>query len=364
MNEVRADVVGSLLRPSALLEARAARLAGSIDPVAYREVEDRAVDEALVLQEACGLDAVTDGEMRRMFFTGSITDGLDGLELVTGAPTTWRSDGSTATETIELPVVVTGTLRRAGSLALDEYLYARDRTPKVLKVTIASPLMLSYFWSPEHSTAAYGDPFAMFADAAGIIREQALELVEHGCRYVQIDAPELATIVDPGHARFFADLGIDPERMLTEGVELIDACADLGPAHVVVHMCRGNNRGRWLAEGGYESIAKAVFGRARHIDGFALEYDSPRAGSLEVLREVPDDKRVVLGLVSTKSDRLESPDEITARVEQAAAFFPREQLALSTQCGFASEDQGNPVTRELQRAKLELVAQVAHASLG
>jgi 5-methyltetrahydropteroyltriglutamate--homocysteine methyltransferase len=360
---VRADVVGSLLRPPELLEARAARLAGTIEPVDYERIENAAVDEALALQESCGLDAVTDGEMRRMFFTGSITDALDGLEFVTGAPTTWHQEGTQATETIELPVVVTGRLARRGSLALDEYLYARDRTDRVLKVTIASPLMLSYFWSPEHSTAAYDDPFDMFADAAAIIREQALELVERGCEYIQIDAPELATVVDPSQARFFADLGIDPDRMLSDGVDLIDHCADLGPAHVVVHMCRGNNRGRWLAEGGYEAISKAVFGRARNVDGFALEYDSPRAGSLEVLRDVPDDKRVILGLVSTKHDEVEPAEAIRARLDEAARHFPREQLALSTQCGFASEDQGNPVTPEHQRAKLELVAEVAHSCL-
>jgi 5-methyltetrahydropteroyltriglutamate--homocysteine methyltransferase len=360
---IRADVVGSLLRPAALLDARAARLAGTIDDADYRSIEDAAVDEALALQEGCGLDAVTDGEMRRMFFTASITDALEGLEFVTGAPTTWRSDGSEQTETIELPVVVTGTLRRSGSLALDEFLYASDRTSKVLKVTIPSPLMLSYFWSPEHSSAAYDDPFDMFADAAAIIREQALELVAAGCEYIQLDAPELATIVDPGQSRFFADLGIDPGRMLSEGVDLIDHCADLGSAHVVVHMCRGNNRGRWLAEGGYEAISKAVFGRAHNVDGFALEYDSPRAGSLEALRDVPQDKRVILGLVSTKHDEVEPADAIRRRLDEAAAYFPREQLALSTQCGFASEDQGNPVTPEHQRAKLELVAEVAHSCL-
>jgi 5-methyltetrahydropteroyltriglutamate--homocysteine methyltransferase len=143
MRSFRADVVGSLLRPPALLEARAARLAGTIEPDDYRAIENRAVDDALALQEACGLDAVTDGEMRRMFFTGSITDALEGIEFVTGAPTTWHSEGSTAAETIELPVVVTHRLRRSGSLALAEYLYARERTDQQLKVTIASPLMLS-----------------------------------------------------------------------------------------------------------------------------------------------------------------------------------------------------------------------------
>lgn len=359
----RADVVGSLLRPRELLAARAARMAGDLPAAEYKRIEDAAVDGAIELQESCGLDVVTDGEMRRMFFTGVITDALDGIEFATGAPTTWHQAGSDQTETIELPVVVAGTLRRRGSLGVEEFAYARGRATKPLKVTLPSPLMLSYFWSPEHSSAAYDDPFDMFADAAEIIRAQAGELIASGCEYIQYDAPELATIVDPEQAAFFDTLGIAPERMLTEGVELLNHCADLGGARFVMHMCRGNNRGRWLAEGGYESISRAVFARATNFDGFALEYDSPRAGSLEVLRDVPDDKTVVLGLVSTKSDELESPAQISARLDEAALYFPREQLALSTQCGFASEDSGNPVTFEHQRAKLELVANVAHSCL-
>jgi methionine synthase II (cobalamin-independent) len=359
----RGDVVGSLLRPPALLEARAKRMAGELAPAAYKRIEDDAVDDAIALQEGCGLDAVTDGEMRRMFFTANITDALEGIDFVTGAPTTWHRAGSDETETIELPVVVTGRLRRRGSLALEEFAYARARAQRTLKVTLPSPLMLSYFWSPEHSRAAYDDAFDMFADAAEIIREQATELVAAGCEYLQYDAPELATIVDPSQADFFAALGIAPERMLTEGVDLLNHCADVGGARVVMHMCRGNNRGRWLAEGGYESISRQVFQRADNFDGFALEYDSPRAGSLEVLRDVPDDKTVILGLVSTKTDEVEAREQIAARLEEAAGFFPREQLALSTQCGFASEDAGNPVTPEHQRAKLRLVADVAHSCL-
>jgi 5-methyltetrahydropteroyltriglutamate--homocysteine methyltransferase len=204
----------------------------------------------------------------------------------------------------------------------------------------------------------------MFADAAAIIREQAAELIALGAEYIQYDAPELATIVDPSQADFFAGLGIAPERMLTEGIELLNHCADLEGARFVMHLCRGNNRGRWLAEGGYEAISRAVFQRAEHFDGFMLEYDSPRAGSLEVLRDVPDDKTVTLGLVSTKRDAVEAEEAIAARLDEAATHFPREQLALSTQCGFASEDHGNPVTPEHQRAKLELVAGVAHRCLG
>lgn len=359
----RADVVGSLLRPADLLEARGRRLAGEIAPADYKRIEDGAVDAAIALQERCGLDAVTDGEMRRMFFTGVITDALNGIELVTGAPTTWHSAASDETETIELPVVVTGRLSRRGALGVEEFTYARGRATRTLKVTLPSPLMLAYFWSPEHSSAAYDDPFDMFADAAAIIREQAAELIALGCEYIQYDAPELATVVDPAQAAFFADLGIDPERMLSEGVDLIDHCADLPGARFAMHMCRGNNRGRWLAEGGYESISRRVFGRAKHIDAFALEYDSPRAGSLEVLADVPDDRTVILGLVSTKVDEVEPAARIEERLDEAARHFPREQLALSTQCGFASEDLGNPVTPAHQEAKLRLVADVAHRCL-
>jgi 5-methyltetrahydropteroyltriglutamate--homocysteine methyltransferase len=360
----RADVVGSLLRPQALRAARAERMAGTLRPAEYKRIEDAAVDAAIALQEECGLDVVTDGEMRRMFFTGVITDALDGIEFVTGAPTTWHRAGSDETETIELPVVVAGKLRRRGSLGTEEFAYARGRASKRLKVTLPSPLMLSYFWSPEHSRAAYDDPFEMFADAAEIIRAQAAELVTMGCEYIQYDAPELATIVDPAQADFFDGLGIAPARMLTEGIDLLNHCADVEGARFVMHMCRGNNRGRWLAEGGYESISRQVFQRATRFDGFALEYDSPRAGSLEVLRDVPDDKTVILGLVSTKTDEVEAREAVAARLDEAAGYFPREQLALSTQCGFASEDAGNPVTPEHQRAKLELVAEVAHSCLG
>jgi 5-methyltetrahydropteroyltriglutamate--homocysteine methyltransferase len=353
------DVVGSLLRPPELLAARAQRLAGELSAYEYKRIEDAAVDDALALQERCGLDVVTDGEMRRMFFTGVVTDAVEGIELTDGQTTTWRDRGEEALS-IQLPVAVTGTLRRRRSLAAEEFAYARGRTDRLLKVTLPSPLMLAYFWSPQRSTAAYRDPFALFADAAAIIRAEAQELADLGCRYIQIDAPELATLADPTQASYFAALGIDPERMLDEGVELIDACADVPGVRFAMHLCRGNNHGRWLAEGGYEAISRRVFPRAPNIDAFALEYDSPRAGTFDALADVPDDRTVILGLVSTKSERLEDPDVLAARVEEAACHFPRERLALSTQCGFASEQSGNPISPGVQEAKLRLVADVAH----
>jgi 5-methyltetrahydropteroyltriglutamate--homocysteine methyltransferase len=335
-------------------------MAGALAAAAYKRVEDAAVDEALALQEDCGLDVVTDGEMRRMFFTGVVTDAVDGIEVTTGQTTTWHDGRDDEDLTIELPVAVTGTLRRRRSLGAEEFAYARARTAKVLKVTIPSPLMLGYFWSPEHSIAAYRDPFELFADAADIIRAEAQELADLGCTYLQIDAPELSTLADPTQASYFADLGVDPERMLDEGVDLVNACADVPGVRFAMHLCRGNNHGRWLAEGGYEAISRRVFPRATNIDTFALEYDSPRAGTFEALADVPDDKTVILGLVSTKSEQLEDPDLLAARIDDAARHFPREQLALSTQCGFASEQSGNPISPDVQEAKLRLVADVAH----
>jgi 5-methyltetrahydropteroyltriglutamate--homocysteine methyltransferase len=299
--------------------------------------------------------------MRRMFFTGVVTEAVDGIELTTGQTTTWHGAG-TEDETIQLPVGVTGTLRRRRSLATEEYAYARGRTDRTLKVTLPSPLMLSYFWSPEHSTAAYRDPFDMFADAARIIREEAQELAGLGCEYIQIDAPELITLADPTQVSYFAALGVDPARMLDEGVDLINACADVPGVRFGMHLCRGNNRGKWLAEGGYEAISRKVFPRATNIDAFALEYDSPRAGTFEALADVPQDKTVILGVVSTKSERLETPDALAARIDEAARHFSREQLAVSTQCGFASEQGGNPISAEVQVAKLALVAEVAHGA--
>jgi 5-methyltetrahydropteroyltriglutamate--homocysteine methyltransferase len=360
----RAEVVGSLLRPAELLEARGRWQAGELTAGQYKQIEDRAVQQALALQERCGVDVVTDGEMRRTFFTGVVTDALDGIELGPGQTTTWHGNGDGGESLqIQLPVAVTGKLRRRRSLATEEFAYARGRTDRALKVTLPSPLMLSYFWSPERSPAAYRDPFQMFADAANIIRDEVQELAALGCEYIQIDAPELITLSDPTQWEYFAGQGIDPERMLDEGIELLNACADASRVRFAMHLCRGNNHGKWLAEGGYEKISRRVFSRAVNFDAFALEYDSPRAGSFAALADVPSDKTVILGLVSTKSAEVESAAALTARVNEAARYFPREQLAISTQCGFASEQGGNPISSETQEAKLRLVAEIAHSAL-
>ena len=221
--------------------------------------------------------------------------------------------------------------------------------------------MLALWWSPEHSTAAYTEPFTLFADAVDILRQEVRELAGLGCQYIQIDAPELATLVDDSQRQaLYEARGISTARMLGEGIEMLNAIADAPGVTFGLHLCRGNNQGRWVSQGGYEVISKQVFRRATKYDVFLLEYDDWRSGSFAPLADIARDKRIVLGLISTKQNVIEPTEGIIARIEEASRYFPREQLALSTQCGFASVLQGNPITEAVQEAKLRLVADVAH----
>ena len=360
----RAEVVGSMLRPAYLKEARAALEAGDMTIQRFKRIEDRAVDQVIAAQEGSGVEVVTDGEMRRFLFMGPITETVAGIEFVErGTAMPWASQEG-ETEWVA-PAAVTSRLRKQRSMVCEEYSYARARARLPLKVTVPSPLVLYGFWSTEYSTAAYSDPFEMFADAAEVGRSEIEELVSLGCEYIQVDAPELATLVDPRIRNWAEGQGMPAERMLTDGIDLINGMvAGISGVRLAIHLCRGNNAGMWMASGGYDYIASALFERASAFDAFLLEYDDPRSGSFEPLRQAPQDKQVVLGLVSTKSPRVETLDEITARIDEAARSFPREQLGVSTQCGFASVAFGNPITEEAEEQKLRLVADVAESAWG
>jgi 5-methyltetrahydropteroyltriglutamate--homocysteine methyltransferase len=356
----RAETVGSLLRPNYLKNARRAWQAGDLAMVDFKRIEDRAVDGAIALQEGIGLDVITDGEMRRQVFIDSLTAAVDGLSAVPASAIHWHGPTPADEMDFQPAISVTGRLRRRRSLATEEFAYARARAHKPLKMTLPSPLMLALLWSPEHSTAAYSDPFKCFADATDILRDEIRELAALGCEYIQIDAPELATLVDDTQRRAtYAARGVSPERMLGEGIEMLNALADATGVMFGLHLCRGNNAGHWMSRGGYESISKQVFCRATNYRTFLLEYDDSRSGSFEPLSDIPRDKSVVLGLISTKKSELESPDALVERIVEASSYFPRAQLALSTQCGFASVMQGNPVTADVQERKLCLVSEVA-----
>jgi 5-methyltetrahydropteroyltriglutamate--homocysteine methyltransferase len=359
-SSMRAEVVGSLLRPGHLVRARAARRAGTLTPAEFKIVEDRAVDRAIALQEGSGLDVVTDGELRRGIFTGPLTENVDGLEYVPGVTRVWYTDQGPVEE--ELPVVVTAPLRFRRSVATEEFAYARARARRPVKVTLPSPLMMFLRWSPRHSTVAYDDAFAMAADAAAIIREEVRELAALGCTYVQIDAPEIALLVQQETRDWYEKQGISTERILTEGLDLLDSLTGVPGVTFGIHLCRGNRNGRWMAVGGYDYVAEALFRRCRGFHRFLLEYDDERSGTFEPLAAAPPDRTVVLGLVSTKSTRVETVEEITGRLHEATAHVPAEQLALSTQCGFASMVEAHPdLTEDVQARKLDLIAEAAAA---
>ena len=260
----RAEVVGSMLRPGYLKHARAEFQAGRMPVSHFKQIEDRAVDQVIATQEGSGVEVVTDGEMRRFLFMGPITETVAGIELVErGTAMPWASpEGETEWSS---PAAVTSKLEKKRSMVCEEYSYARARARLPLKVTVPSPLVLYGFWNTEYSTAAYKDPFAMFADAAEVGRSEIQELVSLGCSYIQVDAPELATLVDPRVRDWAQAQGMPAERMLTEGIDLInDMVAGVSGARLAIHLCRGNNAGMWMATGGYDYIAeRAVCARDR-----------------------------------------------------------------------------------------------------
>lgn len=356
----RADVVGSLLGPAELHEARAALAAGSIGPLEFKVVEDRAVDQVIALQEAAGVDIVTDGELRRSHYAGPLLDACQGIEDRPAPERTYFT--STGEEFVNAtPRSVTGTLRLRRGLVTEEFTYARSRTSKPIKVTLPSPTNMVGFWSPQHSVAAYPDPFELFTDAAEILRGEIDELVRLGCTEIQLDAPELAILVDERRREHDARLGIDPDRLLDEGIELLNALAARSDAHFALHLCKGSKYRGWGATGGYDAIANRVFRGATNFDSFLLEWDDERSGSFAPLQAVPHDKVVVLGLVSTRRTELEPLELLERRVAEAAKFFPREQFAVSTQCGFASGLIGDDESLRFQHAKLARVAEAAHS---
>jgi len=361
----RAEVVGSLLRPAYLKQARLQWENGRLTTLEFKRIEDDAVDEALALQEQAGVDVVTDGEMRRTHFIAPLTDVISGVKPIPAFTRVWKRphDPNQPAEQTEIQVqyAVVDKIRRLHTLTSEEFTYARSNARKPLKVTLPSPLMMALRWSRQYSRDAYPDPFELFADAAEIVRQEAQELAALGCEYIQIDAPELGMLCDPERRRQdFADAGIDPIRLLGDGIELLNSVAAVPGVTFGLHLCRGNNRGYYVGEGGYEAVARQVFGRARGFKLMLLEYDDWRSGSFEPLREMPQDRGVVLGLVSTKRTELESAESLIARIEAAARYYPREQLAISTQCGFGTVWEGNPMSLETQAAKLRLVANVAH----
>jgi 5-methyltetrahydropteroyltriglutamate--homocysteine methyltransferase len=367
MLTARSDVVGSLLRPPELLEARRRFEAGEIGPAALKRVEDAAVDAALVLQETAGLDVVTDGEQRRLSFQSQLPAAVDGFgawDLDAFLWGDWHSDALGDLSVPRPPIAVVGKLRRRRSLCAEELVYARARTDRILKVTLPSPSLYANFWDPERSTGAYPTLEAFLADVADILREEVDELVSLGATYLQLDAPQYPLLVDPAWRDFYASRGWPAERWLELGLELDNhVMGDRPGVTFAFHLCRGNQRSRWLVSGGYDWLAERVFPRVR-AERLMLEYDDARSGGFEPLAHVPEDKVVVLGLVTTKTARCETVPELAARIAEASRFVPLDRLALSPQCGFATSVEGNAISAEDERAKLATVAETAREVWG
>jgi 5-methyltetrahydropteroyltriglutamate--homocysteine methyltransferase len=359
----RADTVGSLLRPRYLKLARERFEAGQLAAAAYKEIEDRAVDQAIAMQEGVGLDVVTDGELRRHTFIDQLTEAVEGLTPDSGdsghVPVPFHDEAGELKSIFAIPLSVTSRLRRRRMMTVEEYAYARARARRPVKVTLPSPLMLFLVWSPKRSRDAYSDPFEMFADGLRLMREEAEELARLGCQYIQVDAPDFGQLVDESQRDEWERAGISVDRVVSEGADMLNELATVPGVTFGLHLCRGNYDSDWISAGSYETMSKQLFQRATNYQVLLLEYDDERSGSFAALSDVPDDKVVVLGLVSSKFDRMEPPDELAARIDEASRFFPRQQLALSTQCGFASAGPGNAISEDAQENKLRLVSEVA-----
>jgi len=355
----RSDVVGSLLRPAYLVEARRDAEGGRLDPAELKRIEDRAVDEAIELQEGAGLDVVTDGEMRRYAFFGHLIEALDGFDRFGGWAIPFRNEQGEQI-VFKRPVVVEK-LRWRHSMCAEEWVYLRARTKKAGKVTLISAQQAAAYYDPDKSKAAYPTRDAYLADVVDLTRREVEELIRLGCTYIQIDAPQYAALLDPEIREGYRRRGSDPDRLIDTCIEMDNAVIGDHPGITFgLHICRGNNQSMFYATGGYEPIAERVFRRSR-FERFLLEYDDERSGTFEPLRAVPDDRIVVLGLATTKKSRLETVDELTGRIATAAKIVPLERLALSPQCGFASTLEGNRIPPDVQRRKLEVVAATAHA---
>lgn len=359
----RSDVIGSLLRPDYLKQARAEFEAEQLSDRAFKLIEDRAVDEAVALQQRSGVSVLTDGEMRRYAFYGHLIDSVEGFDKLGGWTMRFRTETGEE-KPLQRPVVVSR-LRRRRHLCSEEFTYLRARTDRAAKTTFISAQQAAAYYDAGKSHAAYPTLEAYLADVVDILRGEVEELIRLGCNYVQVDAPQYTALLDPKLRDGFRQRGIDPDRLLDVSIEMDNAVIGGHQGDDIVfglHMCRGNHRSAFYSAGDYSPIAR-VFNRTQ-FNRFLLEYDDERSGGFEPLAEVPEDRTVVLGLVTSKKPALESREFLKQRIEEASRIVPLERLALSPQCGFASTLEGNLLTAEDQEAKLRLVAETAREVWG
>jgi 5-methyltetrahydropteroyltriglutamate--homocysteine methyltransferase len=361
----RADHVGSLLRPPELLAARAKKQAGEISTAALRSIEDRCIRDAVKLQENIGLRGITDGEYRRTYFHIDFLEQLDGIAVRGGIATKFHRD-DTEIDFAPPRLEVVGKLRRTKPIAGADFDFLKSVTGRTPKLCIPSPTMVHFRGGRAGiDSRTYPDIEEFFADLARAYREEIADLAARGCTYLQLDDTNLAYLCDPKLRQGARDRGDDPEELPHIYARLINESIRDRPSGmtVCIHLCRGNFRSAWVAEGGYDPVAEPLFSEIA-VDGYFLEYDTPRAGDFSPLRYLPKGKRLVLGLVTTKTAALESADDLKRRIDSAAGHVPLEQLGISPQCGFSSTVHGNDISVEAETTKLRLIVDVARQVWG
>ena len=360
----RANHVGSLLRPPELLQAREKRQKNEINAARLREIEDRCIRDAVKMQENIGMQGITDGEFRRTLWHADFLSQFDGIKVVEGLlPDSAKHFQNSDADVQRSPTqfVVTGKLSHPRGIETENFKFLASVTKNVPKQCIPSPSLVHFRTGRGGvDKAAYPDMKDFFADLARIYREEIAELAAAGCRYLQIDDVNFAYLCDPKMREGAKKIGEDPDKLPLSYANLINECIKDRPANMAVctHLCRGNFRSSWVAEGGYDPVAEVLF-NALNVDGYFLEFDTPRAGNFSPLRYLPKGKKLILGLVTSKSGALEKVDDLKRRIDEASKFVPLDQLGISPQCGFSSTVLGNKLTIADQIAKLKLVVQVA-----
>ncbi|HEY1340145.1 MAG TPA: 5-methyltetrahydropteroyltriglutamate--homocysteine S-methyltransferase [Bryobacteraceae bacterium] len=354
----RADHVGSLLRPAELKEARARHASGEITAGQLKEVEDRAIEALIAKQAAVGLRSATDGEFRRSMWHFDFLERLDGCEPFT--PEHGIAFQGVATKAKGVRVV--GKVGFTSHPMLDHFRFLRDHTRNATpKMTIPSPSVLHFRGGRKAiSETVYPDLDEFYRDLGAAYNRAVRAFADAGCRYLQLDETNLAYLCDPDQRQAVRDRGEDPDRLPGVYAQMINAAIEGRPADMTItmHLCRGNFRSSWIAQGGYEPVAEILF-QTIGVNGYFMEYDTDRAGGFEPLRFVPKGKTVVLGLVTSKTGELESKDEIKRRIDAASRYLDLDQLCLSPQCGFASTEEGNLLSEEQQWAKLARIVEIA-----
>jgi len=362
----RADHVGSLLRPAALHEARAKAQKSEIGLMELRAAEDAAIRDAIRLQEAAGLESITDGEFRRSHYLVDFLTAFEGIVPTnTSYALAFRGEHGESGETRSM-LTVTEKVRRRRPVMVEPFRFVQSLTKRTPKLCIPSPTWIHMRGGRRTvSERVYPDMAEFWADIVRAFHEEMADLAAAGCIYLQLDEISFAFLCDGTiRERMRAD-GLDPDEETRQYARIVNAIAAGAPPSmtVTVHTCRGNFQSMWMAEGGYDRVASVVFD-CPDVDGYFLEYDSDRAGGFEPLRYVPKDKKVVLGLVSSKKPEIESKDVLKRRIDEASRYFPLERLCLSPQCGFASTHHGNKITEDIEKRKLALIVEVANEIWG